>query len=74
MQFYNVEVRVLPPEGKGAPKVRSVLRRYNHFTKLYAKVCSDKHVKLDLTREALHYANPAVQNGLATRSLGTAVY
>lgn len=38
LQFYKVEVTVLPPEGKGPPKIRSVLRRYNHFTKLHTKV------------------------------------
>ncbi len=38
LQFYKVEVTVLPPEGKGPPKIRSVLRRYNHFTKLHNKV------------------------------------
>ena len=37
-QFYRVEVKVLPPEADAAPKTRSVLRRFSHFTKLYAKV------------------------------------
>ena len=41
MQFYKVEVKVLPPEGKGPPKIRSVLRRYNHFTKLHNKVSAE---------------------------------
>lgn len=36
-QFYRVEVRVLPPEGRGAERTRSVLRRFSHFTKLHAK-------------------------------------
>ena len=38
LQFYNVEVKVIPPDGKGAPKIRSVLRRYTHFTRLFEKV------------------------------------
>ena len=38
MQFYRVEVRVLPPDGRGAERTRSVLRRFSHFTKLHAKV------------------------------------
>ena len=38
LQFYNVEVKILPPEGNGMQKIRSVLRRYNHFTKLHTKV------------------------------------
>ena len=37
-QFYRVEVRVLPPEGRGTERTRSVLRRFSHFTKLHAKV------------------------------------
>ena len=37
-QFYRVEVKVLPPEADAAPRTRSVLRRFSHFTKLYAKV------------------------------------
>ena len=40
LQFYRVEVKILPPEGKGVPKSRVVLRRYNHFHKLHAKVSS----------------------------------
>ena len=38
LQFYKVEVKVIPPEGKGQPKIRSVLRRYTHFTRLFEKV------------------------------------
>ena len=37
-QFYRVEVKVLPPEADAAPRTRSVLRRFSHFTKLWAKV------------------------------------
>ena len=38
MQFYRVEVKVLPPEQTGAPRTRSVLRRYSHFKKLHGRV------------------------------------
>jgi len=37
-QFYRVEVKVLPPEADAAPRTRSVLRRFSHFTKLHARV------------------------------------
>jgi len=29
---------VLPPEGRGPERTRSVLRRFSHFTKLHANV------------------------------------
>ena len=48
-QFYRVEVKVLPPEKNGLPRTRSVLRRYNHFTKLHSKVGLHAH-----TSEALY--------------------
>ena len=35
-QFYRVEVKVLPPTGD--PRVRSVLRRYSHFERLYERL------------------------------------
>ena len=35
LQFYRVEVKVLPPEEAAAPRSRSVLRRFSHFQKLY---------------------------------------
>ncbi len=38
LQFYRVEVKVLPPEADAAPRTRSVLRRFSHFTKLHARV------------------------------------
>ena len=38
LQFYRVEVKVLPPEPDAAPRTRSVLRRFTHFTKLYGRV------------------------------------
>ena len=40
LQFYRVEVKVLPPEADAAPRTRSVLRRFNHFTKLHQRVSS----------------------------------
>jgi len=44
VQFYRVEVRVLPPEGRGPERTRSVLRRFSHFTKLHANVrCGPNH-------------------------------
>ena len=45
-QFYRVEVKVLPPEADAAPRTRSVLRRFSHFTKLYAKV--SRHISTSL--------------------------
>ncbi|DBA71498.1 TPA: hypothetical protein ACH3X2_011287 [Trebouxia sp. C0005] len=36
--FYRVEVKVLPPEADAAPRTRSVLRRFSHFTKLHARL------------------------------------
>ncbi|KAL0051955.1 hypothetical protein WJX82_005290 [Trebouxia sp. C0006] len=36
--FYRVEVKVLPPEVDAAPRTRSVLRRFSHFTKLHARL------------------------------------
>ncbi|KAK9812986.1 hypothetical protein WJX72_006830 [[Myrmecia] bisecta] len=36
--FYRVEVKVLPPDGDGAARCRSVLRRFSHFTKLHARL------------------------------------
>lgn len=38
VQFYRVEVKVLPPEKTGAPRTRSVLRRFSHFKKLHGRV------------------------------------
>lgn len=38
LQFYRVEVKVLPPEADAAPRTRSVLRRFNHFTNLHQRV------------------------------------
>ena len=38
LQFYRVEVKVLPPEEAAAPRSRSVLRRFSHFQKLYSIV------------------------------------
>ena len=38
LQFYRVEVKVLPPEADAAPRTRSVLRRFSHFTKLSQRV------------------------------------
>ena len=38
IQFYRVEVKVIPPDGKAQPRCRSVLRRFSHFTKLHNKV------------------------------------
>ena len=35
VQFYRVEVKVLPPDEAAAPRSRSVLRRFSHFQKLY---------------------------------------
>ncbi|KAL3140845.1 hypothetical protein ABBQ32_005383 [Trebouxia sp. C0010 RCD-2024] len=49
--FYRVEVKVLPPEAHAAPKTRSVLRRFSHFTKLFVKLKEElgnsKMAKLD---------------------------
>ena len=38
LQFYRVEVKVLPPDKNGAPRCRSVLRRFSHFKKLHGRV------------------------------------
>ena len=38
LQFYRVEVKVLPPEAAAPPRTRSVLRRFSHFTKLFSRV------------------------------------
>ena len=38
LQFYRVEVKVLPPEKAGQARTRSVLRRFSHFLKLHGKV------------------------------------
>ena len=38
LQFYRVEVKVLPPEAAAPPRTRSVLRRFSHFTKLHSRV------------------------------------
>ena len=38
LQFYRVEVKVLPPEKTGQPRTRSVLRRFSHFLKLHGRV------------------------------------
>ena len=38
LQFYRVEVKVLPPEKTGQARTRSVLRRFSHFLKLHGKV------------------------------------
>ena len=65
MQFYRVEVKVLPPEADAAPRTRSVLRRFSHFTKLYSRVsaCSQTHLghacmKHDAVGEMLHTTLP----------------
>ncbi|KAK9812098.1 hypothetical protein WJX73_006250 [Symbiochloris irregularis] len=39
--FYRVEVKVLPPDKNGAPRCRSVLRRFSHFKKLHGRLIEE---------------------------------
>ena len=38
MQFYRIEVGIMPPDHQGDPITRSVLRRFSHFQKLQRMV------------------------------------
>ncbi|KAK9834256.1 hypothetical protein WJX81_000497 [Elliptochloris bilobata] len=57
--FYRVEVRVLPPEGRGPERTRSVLRRFSHFTKLHARL------RKELGPKAMEGREPPPRRALA---------
>ena len=39
VQFFRIEVGIMPPDHQGDPITRSVLRRFSHFQKLQRMVC-----------------------------------
>ena len=63
LQFYRVEVKVLPPEAAAPPRTRSVLRRFSHFTKLFSRVRCRHASNLEGTANQL--ATPSRLEGAA---------